>query len=129
MVSLGRLASGVAHEINNPIGFISSNLNTLGGYVKDIDELVLPINIWSTTEEINFAFSSRDKTLELIESVREKYSDANINDIDGILVEYSDWGFLLRASNTEAKLRLIVDAKTEKLMEEKKNELVGMLRR
>ena len=36
MAAIGQLAAGVAHEINNPVAFVSSNLNTLGEYLEDL---------------------------------------------------------------------------------------------
>jgi two-component system, NtrC family, sensor kinase len=40
MATIGQLSAGVAHEINNPMGFITSNLNTLGKYVGKLTEFV-----------------------------------------------------------------------------------------
>ncbi len=40
MASIGQLAAGIAHEINNPIGFINSNIHTLTEYEMDSKELI-----------------------------------------------------------------------------------------
>ena len=40
MAGIGQLSAGVAHEINNPIGFVGSNLDALTDYMTDVDKIL-----------------------------------------------------------------------------------------
>jgi phosphomannomutase len=66
----------------------------------------------------------------VIKKAKEKYSveAIKIDEIDGVSIEYSDWRFNLRGSNTEPVIRLNVEAKSKKLMEEKRDELLKIIR-
>lgn len=65
LASLGQLAAGVAHEINNPTGFISSNLGTLDGYFKNLQEM---LDAYQDAEE---AIGSQE-LLDRLKSLRER---------------------------------------------------------
>jgi len=65
MASIGQLAAGVAHEINNPIGYINSNLSSLKNY---IDNLLALVTIYETAE----ATGANSDQLEHIKAFKQK---------------------------------------------------------
>lgn len=66
MASIGQLAAGVAHEINNPIGFVNSNVGTLRTYVE---QLLMVLEVYEQAEPL---LAGHDETLQRIHSVREQ---------------------------------------------------------
>lgn len=77
------------------------------------------------TGEINTPVA--DVALKLQE-LKEHYSDGRVTHLDGISVDYDDWHFNVRPSNTEPLLRLNLEAMSEQLMEEKRDEVLELIR-
>ena len=62
-------------------------------------------------------------------SIEEKYADGEISKLDGISVDYDDWHFNVRASNTEPLLRLNLESLVSKEdMERRRDEVLGLIR-
>jgi phosphomannomutase len=99
-------------------------LDLLGREGKPIDELLAPLRRTSATGEINFKVADK---AGLMKSLAEKYRDGRQDTLDGITIEYDDYWFNVRASNTEPYLRLNLEAKTKDLLEAKRKELYQIL--
>lgn len=64
----------------------------------------------------------------IIDKLKEKYADAEQDELDGLSAEYPDWRFNVRPSNTEPLLRLNVEAKSQELMAEKRDEVLEVIK-
>lgn len=91
---------------------------------KPISELVKPFQKYFNSGEINFDISDPKNILIKLE---EKFKEGKILEIDGLRVDFKDWWFNIRPSHTEDVLRMVVEAKSQELMEEKKKELSALI--
>ncbi|MEN9937792.1 MAG: hypothetical protein RLZZ387_4371 [Chloroflexota bacterium] len=63
-----------------------------------------------------------------MEELGRRYADGEVMHMDGISVTYPDWHFNVRASNTEPLMRLNLEAKTPEMMQQKRDEVLGIIR-
>ena len=103
---------------------LSHLLNVLSRSEKPLSELVRPLRRYSASGEINFEVD--DKT-ETIRCLARKYGEGQHDDLDGVTIQFKDWWFNVRPSNTEPLLRLNVEAKDAELLDEKLAELEEFL--
>lgn len=96
---------------------------------KPLSELVKKYrDNYFVIEEQNFETKNSKKIFGEIER-KYKKNDAKISYLDGVSVGFSDWHFNIRASNTEPVVRLTLEAKNKKLLEQKTDEVVGLIKK
>jgi len=99
-------------------------LNVLSTEKKPLSEFVGPLAKYSATGEINFEVHDKDAK---IREIADLFSDGRSDRLDGITVEYDDWWFNVRMSNTEPVLRLNLEARTPELRDRHRDRLVRLL--
>jgi phosphomannomutase len=99
-------------------------VNTLTTTGKPISELIAPLRRYFGSGELNF---TNDDPRGTIKRLAAQHSDGEIDYLDGVTVQYRDWWFNVRPSNTEPLLRLNVEAASEELLKKKVAELSQIL--
>ena len=108
-----------------PVIMILKLLQEFSQSGKTAAEFIKPYKKYYHSGEINSVVENKEAVFAKIEKM---YQDGRINKLDGITVEYSDFWFNVRGSNTEPKLRLNLEAKTKEIMEEKRDEVLKIIR-
>lgn len=101
-------------------------LNVLTRSGRSLAALLAPLDIYASSGERNFENDDKAGTFHRI---IERYRDAEIDQLDGVTVQYKDWWFNVRASNTEPLLRLNMEAINRELLEAQLGELTPLLGR
>lgn len=111
---------------NGMIPFLSmlEILSRSGGKMSDLYK-DLKAN-YPISGELNYTVKNQEK---LLSEFKNKYRDAQQNDIDGISIEYPDWRANLRSSNTEPLVRLNVEARKKEIVDEKVGEIEELIGR
>lgn len=107
-----------------PVIMILKLLQELSNSNLKTSQYFSPYNKYYHSGEINRLVENKEK---IIEKISKNYSDGKIIRLDGISIEYPKFWFNVRASNTENKLRLNLEARDKKTMTEKTNEILKLM--
>ncbi|MBW2990694.1 phosphomannomutase/phosphoglucomutase [Candidatus Woesearchaeota archaeon] len=92
---------------------------------KKLSELANPLKKYFASPELRLKTSDADKALD---KVKQAFSDGRLVEIDGVRVDYPDWWFILRKSNTEPVIKLRLEATSKEKLDEMQKKLVGMIK-
>jgi phosphomannomutase len=101
-------------------------LNIVSAAKMPVSELIRPLRRYYSSGEINFKVEDKQAKMD---ELAKRYSDGQIDNLDGVTIQYKNWWFNCRPSNTEPLLRLIVEAKSKEVLEEKLSRIETQLGR
>jgi phosphomannomutase len=101
-------------------------LELIGSQAGKLSEILRELRErYHITGEIN---SRVEDVPAAIARLEQRYADGRISKLDGISVDYDDWHFNVRPSNTEPLLRLNLEAFSRADMERRRDEVIGLIR-
>jgi phosphomannomutase len=94
-----------------------------------LHDLIAPLRRrYFISGEINTTLTGMSAVPEKLAALADRYADGHQLTLDGLSVEYPDWHFNVRPSNTEPLLRLNLEATTEGLMATRRDEVLAIIR-
>ncbi|NLA38700.1 MAG: phosphomannomutase/phosphoglucomutase [Methanomicrobiales archaeon] len=120
------------HYYYRGMGFTDNGLLTLvmvanivAAEGRPLSGLIRPLDRYPATGEINLRVDDPERVFQALAA---RYHDADLDYLDGLTVGYPVWWFNIRRSHTEPVVRLNLEADTESLMNEKRQEVLGLIR-
>ena len=93
-----------------------------------VSQLIQNIATYYNTGEINFKINQKSDAMEALKNhFSEKEEVVTFMNFDGYRIEFNDWWFNVRPSNTEPYLRLLMEAKTQSLLDSKLQEAKSVI--
>lgn len=93
-----------------------------------LSHLLEPYRLYVKSPEISIPIKDKKAAEAVLAQLRDMHADGRINQADGLMVEYDDWWFNVRPSNTEPVLRLVVEAIEKDLLDRKVAEILEQTR-
>ncbi len=87
---------------------------------KPVSEIVKELTVYAKPLQLTFKITD---SAPVLEKIKQKYANGKQDFLDGVTVEYEDWWFNARPSNTEPLLKLTIEASTEEMLQLKSKEL------
>lgn len=110
-----------------PIVLVTRFLEYITKQNKPLSEIVAPHKLYANSGEINTRLESREQGLAVIEKIKLAYAGGKQHFIDGLSIEFPDFWFSVRLSNTEPLIRLIVESPDHSTMEVKRDEILSLI--
>ena len=99
--------------------------NIVSAADKPLSEIIAPLQRYQASGEIN---SEVENTEAVLARLKTTYADGKQFELDGLSVDYPDWWFNVRCSNTEPLIRLNTEASNQTDMEKHRDELLAIIR-
>ncbi len=110
--------------IDDPLYASLKLLEYLGAHEKKLSVLLQPLRRYASSGELRI---ETEAPLALVDRIRSGFADGQQSELDGITVEYPNWWFNLRASNTEPVAKLVIEAASPELLTQSQRRILEVL--